>query len=103
MFRNDMKGTLYLSHRVVTILFHCYPRKSVISEEPKMKDKSHVDIHDFNVSTLFKIEDISPSAYAAFIYNSYWLVGMVSLVNIAVGDVINIDFMHPHGPRKIFN
>ena len=26
------------------------------------------------------------------------LIGMVSLVDIAAGDVINIDFMHPHGP-----
>ena len=30
-------------------------------------------------------------------------VGMVSLVDIAAGDLINIDLMHPHGPWKTFN
>ena len=28
---------------------------------------------------------------------------MVSLVDIAAGDAINIDFMHHHRPRKTFN
>ena len=28
---------------------------------------------------------------------------MASLVDIAVGDIINSDFMHPYGPRKNFN
>ena len=28
---------------------------------------------------------------------------MVILVDIAAIDVINIDLMHPHGPRKTFN
>ena len=40
----------------------------------------------------------SPPAFVTCIYNSFWWVDMVSLVNIAVGDVINIDFMHLHGP-----
>ena len=40
----------------------------------------------------------SPSAYVTCVYNSFWRVGMVSLVDIAVGDVINIDFMYPDGP-----
>ena len=29
--------------------------------------------------------------------------GMVSLVDIAAGDIINIDFMHPYEPRKTFD
>ena len=60
------------------------------------KDESYVNIHDLNVSTLFEIGDISPSAYVTLIYNSFWWVGMLSLVDIAAGDVINIEFMHPH-------
>ena len=28
---------------------------------------------------------------------------MVSLVDIAAGDVINIDFMHAHGPWTAYN
>ena len=43
------------------------------------------------------------SAYKTSVYNSFWLVGMVILVDIAAGDAINIDFMHPHRPRKTFN
>ena len=30
-------------------------------------------------------------------------MSMVSLVDIAAGDVINIDSMHPRGPWKTFN
>ena len=34
---------------------------------------------------------LSPSsAYVTFIYNSFWWVDMVGLVDIAAGDVINI-------------
>ena len=40
----------------------------------------------------------SPSAYVTCVYNSFWWVGMVILVDIVSGDVINIDFMDPHGP-----
>ena len=39
----------------------------------------------------------SLSAYVTCVYSSLWWVGMVSLVDIAEVDVINIDFMHPHG------
>ena len=45
----------------------------------------------------------SPSAYVNCTCNSFWWVGMVSLVDIAAGDAINIGFMHPHRPRKTFN
>ena len=66
------------------------------------EDESYAYIHDLNVCTIFDIGDISPSAQATCIYNSFWWVAMVSLVDIAVGDVIDIDFMHPHGSRKTF-
>ena len=65
--------------------------------------KSYVDIHYFNVSTFLEIGDISPSAYVTCIYNLFWSVGMVSLVEIAATDVTDFDFIHPHGPRKTFN
>ena len=42
-------------------------------------------------------------AYVTCVYNSFWWVGTVSLVDIAAGDIINIDFMHPHGPWQSFN
>ena len=84
------------SHHLVPLL------SSRISDKLTSEDESYVDNHDFNVPTLFEIEDISPSAYVTCIYNSFWCDGMVSLVGIAAGDVINIDFMH-HGPRKTFN
>ena len=62
-----------------------YPRKMVIIEV-----ESYVDIHGFNVATL-EIGNISPSAYVTCIYNSFWWVGMVSLVDIAAGDIIITD------------
>ena len=39
----------------------------------------------------------SPSAYVTCVYNSFWWVGMVSLVDVAADDANNIDFMHAHG------
>ena len=69
------------SHHLVSL----YPRKMVIIE-----DESYVDIHGFNVATL-EIGNISPSAYVTCIYNSFWWVGMVSLVDIAAGDIIITD------------
>ena len=61
------------------------------------KDESYVDIHDFDFPTVFESGDISPSVYVTRRYNSFWWVGMVSLVDIAAG-AVNIDFMHPYGP-----
>ena len=55
------------------------------------KDESYVNIHDLNVHTLFEIGNISPSVYVSLIYNLFWWVGMLSLVDIAAGDVNNID------------
>ena len=39
----------------------------------------------------------SQSAYVTCIYNSFLWIAMVSLVGIAAGDVVNIDFMHRNG------
>ena len=75
---------------------------SIIGHKLKSYDESYVDIHDFNVLTLFETGDVTPSACLTCIYNSFWWVGVVSLVDIAADNIINIDFMHPHGPRKNF-
>ena len=76
---------------------------SQIGDKLTSEDESYVDIYDFNVPTLFEIGDISPSPYVTFIYNLFWWDGMVSLVDIAAGDVIILDFEHPYGSRKTFN
>ena len=85
------------SHHFVPLSF------SRIGHKLTSEVKSYIGIHDFNVSTLFEIGYISPYVYLTCIYNSFWWVSMVSLVDIAAGNVINIDFMHPLGPRKTFN
>ena len=54
------------------------------------EDESYVDIQ-------------SISFYVTWICNSFWWVVMISLVDIVAGNNINTDFMHPHGPWKIFN
>ena len=76
---------------------------SRIGHKLTSEDEPYVDINEFNVSTLFEIGDIRPSAYITCICNSLWWVDMISLVDIAACNVINIDFMHPHGSRKTFN
>ena len=90
---------------------------SRIGHKLASEDESYVDIHDFNFPAIFEIGVISPSPYVTCIYNLPWLVGMVNLVDItagdlididflvdiAAGDVIDIDFMHPHGPQNTFN
>ena len=68
---------------------HLVPLSSLRTGPKLSEDESYVDF--------------SPSTYVTFVYNSFWLVGMVNLVDIAPGDVINIDFMHLHGPWKTFN
>ena len=78
----------YLAHGVVIAIVH----------KLTSKHESYADIHDFNVPTLFEIGNISLSAYVTSLYNSFWWFDMVSLVDIATCDVINIDFMHPPAP-----
>ena len=45
---------------------------SWIGDKLTSEDESYVDIHDFNVPTLFELGDISPSAYVTYIYNAFW-------------------------------
>ena len=103
---HDLKvQALHVSHGVVTILFHCHPRELVIDQQAKI---NHMLIFMMSMFLLFlnrRYQSISLSAYVVCIYNSFWWIGMVSLVVIAgvIGDFINIDFMHLHGPRKTFN
>ena len=78
-------GTLYPAHFVPL-------SSSRIGHKLTSKDESYVDIHDFDVPTLFEIGDISPSAYVTCIYNSFWWVDMVSLVDIAAGNKILIKY-----------
>ena len=66
------------------------------------KDHSFVDIHDFKIPTRAYIGDIAPSSYISCMYNSLWWVGLVNEVDEEQGDV-DLQFMHPHGPRKTFN
>ena len=40
----------------------------------------------------------NPSAYVTFVYNSFWWVDIVSLVDISASDVTNSDFMLTNGP-----
>ena len=67
------------------------------------EDESYIDIQDFNTPTLFEVGDVRLSTYFTCIYNSFWWFYMASLVDIAAGDVINIDFLHHHVSRKTFN
>ena len=66
------------------------------------EDHSFVDIHDFKIPTRAYIGDIAPSSYISCMYNSLWWVGLVNEVDEEQGDV-DLQFMHPHGPRKTFN
>ena len=66
------------------------------------EDVSFVDIHDFKIPIRVDIGDTAPSLYISCIYNSLWCVGLVNKVDEEQGDV-DVQFMHPHGPRKTFN
>ena len=66
------------------------------------EDESFTDVHNFDVPTIFNMADFTPSTYVTCIYNSFWWVGIITLVNREAGDV-KVNFMHPHGPRKTFN
>ena len=47
---------------------HFVPMSSLrIVHKLTSEDESYVDIHDFNIPTLFEIGDISPSAYVTCI------------------------------------
>ena len=96
IWRWDTVSATRSSHHFVPL------SSSRIGHKLTSEDEPYVDIDDFNVPTFFEIGDISASPFFTCIYNSFWWVVMISLVGIAAGNVINIDFMHPHGLRKTF-
>ena len=48
------------------------------------------------------IKNIKCFSYVSCIYNTFWWVDIVTEVNVHEGD-LNIEFLHPHGPRKTFS
>ena len=82
---------------------HFIPQSaSQIRHELCSEDDLLVDIHDFKIPTRVDIGDIAPSSYISCEYNSLWYVGLVNRVDEEQDDV-DVQFMHPHGPRKTFN
>ena len=70
------------SHHLLLLL------SSRIGDKLTSEDEPYVDVHYFNISTVFQIGDASPSAYVICICNSFWWDEMVSLVDVAAGDLI---------------
>ena len=66
------------------------------------EDEFFAATHDFKIPCHVLLSDVTPSTYVTCVYNSFWWVGLVHKVNQDQGDV-DIQFMHPHGPRKTFN
>ena len=93
----DTVPTTWSSHHLIPL------SSSRIGHKLTNEDESYIDIQDFNPPTLFEVGDVRLSAYFTCIYNSFWWIYMASLVDIAAGDVINIDFLHHHVSRKTFN
>ncbi len=75
---------------------------SKVGHKLSSEDESYVDTHDFDLPTILDMSDISPMKYITCIYNSFWWVGIVNKIDVEQGDV-NVNFLHPHGPRKTFN
>ena len=84
--------TVYI--RYITVSFHVYLQMH-------FKDKSNYTFN-FSLPKTLEISDIRPSTYVTCLYNSFWLIEMVTDVDAVQGDV-KVDFMYPHGPRKLFN
>ena len=83
---------------------HQYIRQSASQIGHKLcsKDDSFVDIHDFKIPIPVDIGNIAPLSYISCVYNLLWWVGLVNKTDEEQGDV-DVQFMHPHGPRKTFN
>ena len=65
-------------------------------------DDLFVDIHDFKIPIRADIGNIAQLSYISCVYNLLWWVGLVNKTDEEQGDV-DVQFMHPHGPRKTFN
>ena len=57
------------------------------------------DVNDVSTIT---IEQIKVSEYISCVYDSFWWIGMVELVDLQNQD-IKVRFMHPHGPSRVFH
>ena len=75
---------------------------SKIAHKLLSEDKSHAGTHDFNLPTTFQLCDIRPMTYVTCLYDSFWLVGLVTQVDVEQGDA-KVQFMLPHRPSKTFN
>ena len=83
---------------------HQYIRQSASQIGHKLcsKDDSFVDIHDFKIPIPVDIGNIAPLSYISCVYNLLWWVSLVNKTDEEQGHV-DVQFMHPHGPRKTFN
>ena len=82
---------------------HFIPQSALqIGHKLCSENDSFVDIHDLKIQTRVDIGDIAASSYISYMYNSLWLVGLVNKVYEEQDD-LDVQFMHPHGPRKTFN
>ena len=73
-----------------------------ISHKLCSEDESFAATFDFKIPCHVLLSDVTPSTYVTCVYNGFWWVGLVQQVNHDEGDV-EIQFMHPPGPRKTFN
>ena len=65
---------------------------------PKMNP--FVDIPSLNVLTSFEMGDVIPSACVTCFHHSFWWIVMVSLIDIATSEVVDINFMRLYGPSS---
>ena len=59
-----------------------------------------VDIPSLNVLTSFEMGDVIPSACVTCFHHSFWWIVMVSLIDIATSEVVDINFMRLYGPSS---
>ena len=92
---NTVPGT-QSSHQFILL------SSSKIVHKLSSKDASHAGTHDFNLPTTFQECDIRPMTYVTCLDDSFWLVGLVTQVDVEQGDA-KVQFMLPHRPSKTFN
>ena len=92
---NTVPGTLS-SHHFIPL------PSSKITHKLSSVDESHAGTHDYNLPTTFQLCDIRPVTYVTCFYNYFWLVGLVTQVDVEQGNV-KVQLMFPHGPHKTFN
>ena len=75
---------------------------SKIAPKLSSEDVSRAGTHDFNLPTTFQLCDIRPMTYVTCFYDSFWLLGLLTQVDVEQGDA-KVQFMLPHRPHKTFN